>query len=178
MVRFRVQTALNPEPDPLNAFNWFRRVRSEVQRIGWTGPTVRFKVQQKVVLNRTEPDRGNPSTKINCDDFNIPWARWAWPPVLLFATLTRFVPVTPYKFMDMSRHPSSVLASSPTFLRAWTYPLLCHCLLLPWPHGWTTLLLMCSTVCGCTHRWCLQLSICSNAWRPVSLLPRALWVIS
>ena len=47
--------------------------------------------------------------------------------------------------------------------RARTYPLLRHCLLIPWPHSWTTLSLMHSTVCSCTHQWHLRLSICSNA---------------
>ena len=76
--------------------------------------TERCGVPRSIAMTLTYPERGEPR-----------------PPVLLFATLTRFVPVTPYKLMDMSRHPSSVLASSPTFLRAWTYPLLRHRLLLP-----------------------------------------------
>ena len=78
--------------------------------------TVHRGVPRSIAMTLTYPERGEP-----------------WSPVLLFATLMRFVPVTPYKFMDMSRHPSSasVLASSPTFLRAWTYPLLRHRLLLP-----------------------------------------------
>lgn len=41
---------LNPEPDPLNAF--------EVQEILWTRP---FKVREKIAVNRTEPDRGKPT---------------------------------------------------------------------------------------------------------------------
>ena len=44
---------LNPEPDPLNAF--------EVQEILWTGPMVRFKAREKIAVNRTGPDRGKPT---------------------------------------------------------------------------------------------------------------------
>jgi hypothetical protein len=43
---------LNPEPDPLNAF--------EVQEILWTAGSS-FKVREKIAVNRTEPDRGKPN---------------------------------------------------------------------------------------------------------------------
>lgn len=43
---------LNPEPDPLNAF--------EVQEILWTAGSS-FKVREKIAVNRTEPDRGKPT---------------------------------------------------------------------------------------------------------------------
>ena len=72
----------------------------------------------------------------------------------------------------MDTQQSSVLGLFPTCSHAQRYLLLPHHLLLPKPHGWSTLSHMPFTACSCTHLWHLLCYIFSNALRPISLLRR------